>query len=277
MSPWEGLEMDPNRPQPHRPWTMKTILSLAGVIVVGGAVWFAVARPQLPAAERGRRLAERTGCFACHGPEGTHGTANPGRTDKTVPEYDGDELMMYAKTAEEIREWIRDGVTAARAKSHTWQTQKDLGALRMPAFKHRLSDRQIDDLVAFVRAAAGVPAPDDSQAMHGLERARVLGCTGCHGAGGRLARPNPGSLKGYVPSWDGPDFVDLVRDSSEFNQWVEHGISRRFDANPLARFFLRRAALKMPAFERHLEPGDLVALWAYVGWLRSRGDRERPA
>ena len=25
----------------------------------------------------------------------------------------------------------------------------------------------------------------------------------------------------------------------------------------------------MPAFEKHLAAGDLAALWAYVGWLRS--------
>jgi mono/diheme cytochrome c family protein len=268
--------MEPNDSKQRRPRIASVSLWVTGLTLAGVTLWLVTARPQLPAAERGRRLAERTGCYACHGPEGSHGSANPGRTDRTVPEY-GDDLMMYAKTRQEVREWIRDGVTAARAKSHSWQEQRDRGALRMPAFKDRLSNRQIDDLVDFVRAAAGIPEPEDSLAALGLVRAQALGCTGCHGAGGRLARPNPGSLKGYVPSWDGPDFVDLVRDSSEFNQWVEHGISRRFDANPLARYFLRRAVLRMPAFERHLKPGDLGALWGYVGWLRTRGERDRPA
>jgi len=92
---------------------------------------------------------------------------------------------------------------------------------------------------------------------------------GCHGAGGRLAKPNPGSLKGYIPSWDGADFPDLVRDSTEFREWVEHGVSERFKRDRLAGFFLDRAVLKMPAYERHLQPGDVEALWAYVRWLRS--------
>ncbi len=43
----------------------------------------------------------------------------------------------------------------------------------------------------------------------------------------------------------------------------------RLERNGLAQFFLRRAALRMPAFERHLHAGDVDALWAYVRWLRS--------
>ena len=102
------------------------------------------------------------------------------------------------------------------------------------------------------------------------QRAGELGCVGCHGTGGRYARANPGSLKGYVPPWDGSDFPDLVRDKAEFREWVEQGVSGRFRANPLASFFLRRASLHMPAFHNHLEAGDVDALWAYVSWLREQ-------
>jgi mono/diheme cytochrome c family protein len=139
----------------------------------------------------------------------------------------------------------------------------------MPAFRDRLSEREVDDLVAFVLAQAGMPEPGDSLVARGLERAEGLGCAGCHGPGGRLARPNPGSLKGYVPSWDGEDFPELVRNRAEFGEWVEEGVSRRFAANPMARYFLKRATLHMPAYRERLAPGDVDALWAYVGWLRS--------
>ena len=227
--------------------------------------------PPLTPVERGRRLAERTGCFACHGPEGRGGVANPGRTDRTVPGF-SDDLMMYAKDRDAVREWIEDGVTAAKAKSVTWREQRERGALRMPGFEHRLTSRQIEDLVAFVEASAGDPEPADSLALLGLHRARALGCVGCHGAGGRLERPNPGSFRGYVPSWDSPEFAELVKSRTEFGEWVERGISRRFEANAGARFFLGRAALKMPAFQRHLQPGDRDALRAYVEWLRSAKD-----
>ena len=214
-----------------------------------------------------RRLAERTGCFACHGPEGTHGAGNPGRPDGPVPTF-GDELMMFASNDAEIREWIADGVPAARAKSTTWQQRSAQGTLRMPAFKDRLTAREIDDLVEFVRAVNGTPAPADSLALAGRDAGERLGCFGCHGAGGRLARPNPGSLKGYVPPWNGADFAELVKDRAEFGEWVEDGRGKRFADDRLARFLLDRAVLRMPAFAGHLQPGDAEALWAYVTWLR---------
>ena len=249
------------------------ILAIAGVLaVIGGVAAAAVVfRPNLTPVERGRRLAEANGCFGCHGPEGSRGAANPGRSDKTVPSFEG-ALMMYAENKDEVREWIRDGGTAARRQSETWKAERKQGALRMPAFGKRLNPREIEDLVSFVMAASGEPTPEDSLVAAGRERAETLGCIGCHGAGGRYARPNPGSLKGYVPPWDGADFAELVADKAEFTEWVERGVSRRFDTNPIARFFLKRAPVKMPAYRAHLAPRDVDALWAYVVWLR-RGSR----
>jgi mono/diheme cytochrome c family protein len=244
------------------------MLRLIVVLAVLAALFVAwrTLKPQLPAAERGRRLAQSFGCFGCHGPDGTRGIPNHGRTDKTVPTFEGD-VMMYAKSDAEIREWIMNGGTARRWKSETWRQQRERGAVRMPAFRDRLSATEIDELVAFVHASAGEEIPD-SLAKRGLERMEQLGCTGCHGPGGRLALRNPGSLKGYIPSWDGADFPDLVRDSTEFRQWVEHGMSRRFESNPLARYFVHRALVHMPAFERHLEPEDVPAMWGYIRYLR---------
>lgn len=251
----------------------RLLLVLILFAAAGLVLWNAALRPKLNAVERGRRLAEQTGCFGCHGPEGTAGTANPGRTEGKVPSFQG--LMMYAKSEDEVREWIRDGVTAARRKSETWQANRKAGALRMPDFGDRLTKNQIEDLVAFVMASSGEDVPVDSLALAGYGRAEDLGCTGCHGAGGRFGRTNPRSLKGYIPSWDGADFPDLVRDRHEFEEWVEHGRTKRFESNPAAKFFLRRAMLHMPSYERFLKPGDLDGLWAYVQWLR--GGRKNAA
>ncbi|HKA23883.1 MAG TPA: c-type cytochrome [Candidatus Eisenbacteria bacterium] len=247
---------------------MKWAVVVMILALAGGVAAYMTVRPNLPAAERGRRLAERMGCFGCHGPGGIRGAANPGRTDETVPGFEGD-VMMFAKSPDEIRQWITTGTTEKRKVSETWQAERKAGALKMPAFGRRLERRQIDDLVAFVRASAGEPEPEDSLAAAGLTRADSLGCTGCHGAGGRFARNNPRSLKGYLPSWDGADFPDLVKSREEFGEWVEDGVSKRFKSNPAASFYLRRAVLHMPAFRTHLLPGDVDALWAYVEWLRS--------
>jgi mono/diheme cytochrome c family protein len=242
------------------------VLVLLALVGLAGVAW--LRRPHLPAAERGRRLAEANGCFACHGAAGTHGAANPGRKDKTVPTFAGD-LMMFADNAHDVREWILDGVSAKKRDSKTWQEQRAAGTVRMPAFRKRLSDREVSDLVAYVMVVSDSPEPEDSLALAGRDLTKSLGCTGCHGFGGRLALPNPGSMKGYVPSWDGADWPELVSGEAEFKQWVEHGVSDRFKSNPAAMFFLKRARLHMPSFERHLADGDLKKLWAYVQWLRS--------
>lgn len=249
----------------------RVLLLILAVVAALGALGarLTIFRPNLNSVERGRRIAERSGCFACHGPEGTRGAANPGRSDRTVPNYEG-ELGMYAQSPREVREWIHDGVTRERSNSRSWREDRDRGTLRMPAFGDRLSDRQIDDLVAFVMAISGEPTPGSLQAQRGRERAEDLGCVGCHGVGGRFARPNQGSLKGYVPPWDGADFPELVRNREEFGEWVEQGVGKRFERNPLAQFFLKRAPLKMPAYRDHLKPGDVDAIWAYVQWLRAR-------
>jgi mono/diheme cytochrome c family protein len=247
-------------------WAARVLfLAIACALVA----WAIVARPHVPPAERGRRLAERWGCFTCHGPGGIRGVANHGRADRTVPGFEGD-VMMYAKNDSDLVEWIRDGVIRRKAESRSWREQRDRGALRMPAFGRVLTDGQIADLAAYVNACAGNPSPDedDTLATAGLGKIEALGCTGCHGPGGRLATRNPGSLKGYVPSWDGPDFAELVRDRAEFDQWVTDGTSRRFETNPVASWLLRRAALHMPAYRDHVTDADLDTLWAYVGWLR---------
>jgi mono/diheme cytochrome c family protein len=248
------------------------LVVVALLALAGGGGWAYLTRPRLPAAERGRRLASRVGCFSCHGPDGTHGTVNLGRPGDLIPNFQGD-VMMFASGEEEIREWIRNGVTSSRAESETWRNQRDGGLLVMPAFGDRLSERQIDDLVAFVRVMSRAGVPEDSLAQAGWDRGNDLGCFGCHGPGGRLAARNRGSFKGYIPSWDGPDFAELVHGRGEFEEWVAHGRSRRLDHNRVARWFLERGTVAMPAYDRFLAPGDLDALWAYVEWLRDSETR----
>lgn len=258
----------PTRERPRRlAATALTLIALLGFGALGA--WRLATRPRLPAAERGRRLARELGCFTCHGPDGAGGHVNHGRADGTVPNF-RDDVMMYAGGRDEIAEWIRDGVPRRRAAGATWQRESKAGAITMPAFGDRLTARQIDDLVTFIEVMSSPGIPDDGPARQGYDRAKDLGCFGCHGPGGRLAPENAGSFKGYVPSWDSADFADVVRDRAEFDEWVGDGVSRRFARNPAARRFLTRATVAMPAFRDHLQPGDLDAMWAWVQWMRSR-------
>ena len=80
--------------------------------------------------------------------------------------------------------------------------------------------------------------------------------------------PNPGSFKGVIPSWEGDDFLELVRDDEELRGWIlDGGIPRLID-HPIARRFIARQVVSMPAYRGVLEDGELEALVAYIRWLR---------
>jgi len=245
------------------------IAGLALVIVAQAAVLFFLVgrRGSMRAAratpvQRGLAIAERMGCFGCHGPGGEKPIANPGAKGGEVPAWGGGNWMMWNRDASDVRAWILKGRPEHRAP--------DPGALiAMPAYEGRLTPDEIDDLVVYVLAASHFGAIDDPRAAAGHEVAYRLGCFGCHGPEGRGLVANPGSFKGYVPPWDGPDFAELVRDDAELAQWVQNGVSDRFRANPLARGILERQAIRMPAYADRVSDEDLTALAAYVAWVRA--------
>jgi mono/diheme cytochrome c family protein len=96
-----------------------------------------------------------------------------------------------------------------------------------------------------------------------------LGCFSCHGLQGRFDTPNPGSLKGYVPSWSGEDFPELARDDGEIREWIRDGGPKRLRENPVAAFFLRRQAIRMPAYGARVSEDEVRQITAYIRWLRS--------
>jgi mono/diheme cytochrome c family protein len=95
-----------------------------------------------------------------------------------------------------------------------------------------------------------------------------LGCFGCHGPQGRGDTPNPGSLKGYIPSWSGPDFPELVRDDAELREWIRDGSPRRLREHPVAAFFMRRQLIRMPAFGDKVSEDEIRQITGYIRWLR---------
>jgi mono/diheme cytochrome c family protein len=211
---------------------------------------------------RGRAVAERMGCFGCHGPGGERPIPNPGASGGEVPRWGGGVSMMYSQDEADVRAWIRDG--------HPEGHPPDEGALiRMPAFGDRLTDAELGDLAAYVLAVSQFGWPEDKRVAAGREVAVRFGCFGCHGPEGRGLVANPGSLTGYVPPWDGDDYPELVRGDSELAQWVRNGISDRFRANPAARHLLRAQAIPMPAYGDRISDEELEALGAYIQWVRA--------
>jgi mono/diheme cytochrome c family protein len=218
------------------------------------------------AVQRGADLALALGCLGCHGGPGV---------SPLLPRPFADLDDVDPAT---LREWILDGMPSRVRQDPEARAALEAAAIRMPAWRERLSDAQLDDLVAYVRAWTAAEFAEDPAARTGYAVAGRLGCFRCHGPGGRGAGSNPGSLKGYIPPWDGRDFAELVVGEDELREWILSGRPRRLQANSVARFFLDRQAIRMPAFRGQITEEELRALQAYIGWLRSPvpGSRRSP-
>jgi len=140
----------------------------------------------------------------------------------------------------------------------------------MPAYRDLLDDRQVDDLVAYFMAASRMRSIPYPAASRGRILAARHRCDACHGVGGAGGIPNPGSLTGDVPGWLGDEFEELVRDDNEIRHWILDGGIERLANDRIARFFLSRQRLQMPAYRDALGDGEVDDLVAYIGWLRGR-------
>jgi len=223
---------------------------------------------------RGRLVAERAGCYNCHGPGGVQGIPNPGSAGGPVPSWSGGTWMMYAQTPAEVEEWILDGIPERLRASLSHQTEVATRVIPMPAYRGRLSARELADLLAYWKAVSSYPAdpPLAPAAARGRDLALATGCFGCHGPDGRGAAPNPGSFAGIIPPWDGPDFGELVRDETELREWILTGTAQRLGQHPIAGRFLSRQIIRMPAYNGHLTPTEVDDLVAYIEALRGAGN-----
>ena len=245
------------------------ILALVGLVLaeaagIGflGAREYWRGRAQGTAVVRGRAVAEKIGCFGCHGPGGAAPIPNPGARGGKVPMWTGGTWMMYNRSEDDVRGWILDG--------HPPDREPDSGALiPMPAYRGEVSATDLEDLVSYVLAVSQFGRPEDPDAAAGRSVAGRYGCFGCHGPEGRGLIENPLSFKGYIPPWDGDDYLELVGDGDEFRQWVKNGISDRFRDNPAARVFVDRQIVPMPAFGDVISDEEIDQLLRYVEWVRS--------
>lgn len=265
-------------PAPRRAWPL---IWLTVVVLQGGLLLYpyardAIVQPERTAFEHGRAVATRLGCFACHGPDGRGGVPNPGSEWKTVPAFTERVPMMFASSDAELREYILDGRPASKAEDAKYRAAMAAQAVRMPAYRDRISEADLGAVVDFVRAASGLLYPEDDLAARGIDLATANGCFACHGDMGGGGIANPGSLKGYVPSFWGADFDELVQSDDELLEWLAKGRIRRFTEHPVARRFIERQIIKMPAYEKILAADEIRAVAAAVRWIRGGTWGEAP-
>jgi mono/diheme cytochrome c family protein len=248
---------------------------LAG-LVVGLAGWIAyphvrnlVIPSEQTSAARGFRVAASLGCFACHGPGGGGGVHNPGSQEGEVPAFTEQTQMMYVKATDDLREYVLDGAPKRRRDDPDYVAKMEKAGLRMPAYRGFLSDAELEDLVAYLRATSGQLIPDEKQAAKGADLAIELDCFSCHGPLGAGGEPNPGSFKGYIPGFWGEDFAELVQSDDELREWIEDGHLDRIKNHPIGGIYFKRQRIQMPAYERFISPEDIDALVAYVKWIHA--------
>ncbi|HUG53995.1 MAG TPA: c-type cytochrome [Vicinamibacteria bacterium] len=245
------------------------VLVAAAMVAAAGMVAAAWReRPHPSRVQRGWEVASAKGCFTCHGPGGIRGMADPGHGLDEVPPFSGGLITMYARSEEEIREWILDGLPRRIREDPEQMKLREAAIIRMPAWRRHLTSRELDDLVAFVKAVSDFETPDDPDASEGREVANRLGCFNCHGPQGRGTMSNPGAFKRYIPAWDGPDFAELARDDDEVREWILDGRPRRLEEDRLARFFLDRQVIDMPAYRGHVSAEEVDRLVDYIRWVR---------
>ncbi len=224
---------------------------------------------------RGRLLAEQAGCMSCHRPFAGTEIPNPGSRWGTVPAFQSGNTFMYDSTERRVieeyvrhgapRDWLDDASIAERLAGQR---------LRMPAYEGRLSDGEIEDLVAYAAAVEGVGLPGGEAVEAGRALARRHGCLSCHGVEGSGGLPNPGSMGGFVPGFGGRNFTDLVRDEDEFREWVLDGTLSRLESRAVVRYFWRRQTIAMPAYRGELSDEEVAQLWAWVQAVRATPARE---
>ena len=249
------------------PWFLIAFFVLLGVIApfgLRGLMWRWEQNPIL----RGRQVALEAGCPTCHFPYRGEEIPNPGSRWKVVPRFEAGNAMMYVKSKREIEEFIRFGAPKTWLEDEQVRGRLADQHIRMPSYEEHLSEAQIEVLTLWVSVVEGIDVAGDEAATKGRQLARKLGCISCHGLEGAGGLPNPRSLGGFIPGFLGDNFLDLVEDRAEFNEWVETGSLARLERNPFARLAWSRQALSMPAYD-DLSEDELGDLWAWIQAARA--------
>jgi mono/diheme cytochrome c family protein len=152
-------------------------------------------------------------CAQCHGRQGRGGVS------PLVPALTGAGKQL---TAARLRSIIDHGLGESKNPTRPY----------MPVWGAVISDRQVNDLVAYLRAGlppvptAAPPALPQGQggAVEGAILYTVYGCINCHGPNGLGGVPNPLSADKTIPPLSGPGFrhdfptdkaiLDVIRSGS---------------------------------------------------------------
>jgi mono/diheme cytochrome c family protein len=114
------------------------------------------APPEGPATQ-GKEVADRLGCFNCHGPQGRGSPPNLRAFKGYIPAWDGADFTELARNDDEVREWILDG-RPKRLENHP-VARFFLGRqpIQMPGYRGHITDAEVEQLLAYIRWARSRP------------------------------------------------------------------------------------------------------------------------
>lgn len=256
---------------------------------IGGTLFLQIEKqPEESPVARGAKLADQAGCFACHGRGEEEPRFNLRQTGpdkwraKNNPSLGEGEITKAA----ELVDWITHGVVADEVEQH-----KQL-FIRMPAYQDRLTAGQISDIAAWIlaeglkaqvdpgakapEAPAGQPLAADQLWVTGDLLARRHGCYQCHGQLGQGGVANPDSFKGYIPGFQGKDFLKLTAngDRTEILHWIDHGRGQSIESGLLGRLakkYLDGQAIPMPGYRDQLAAAEKELLADYLLLINKTG------
>ena len=214
-------------------------------------------RAGLPVLPRARRAASPT-------PTGTRGIGS-------VPSFEHDDVTAYAKSEGEIREWILDG--KPRRLREAAGGEADARCCGCPPGAAGCPRREVDQLVAYVKAVSDFdPVPD--AVADGPGRGRAPRLLRLPRPAGPLRHAEPRLPQGLHPVLErgrlpGARARRRARSASGSATAARSGSA----SNPVAAFFMRRQAIRMPAYGDRVSEDEVRQITAYIRWLRASPSR----
>jgi mono/diheme cytochrome c family protein len=199
----------------------------------------------VPTVAAGAHLYVQFGCVKCHGPQGGGGVS------PYVPALTGAGTL----TAATLRSIIDHGLGESKDPTRPY----------MPVWGAVISDRQVSDLVSYIRAglptvptASPLPVPQNQgAAVAGATLYVNDGCINCHGPNGLGGVPNPESPDKTIPPLSGPDFRSEFNTTAKILAVIENG-----------SVIGRAPIVSMPHWGGIIPPAELQALVAYLDTLK---------
>jgi mono/diheme cytochrome c family protein len=109
-------------------------------------------------ARDGYLMAQKSGCFGCHGPGGRGLTGNPRSLAGYIPAWEGPVFDDLVKNDGELDDWIRNGSTPRMKNNRFANYFLTRQVVEMPPYDAALSDDEVKSVTAYIKWLRVQPA-----------------------------------------------------------------------------------------------------------------------